>query len=270
MKNCLIETSKESSVHKKSEQQINERVKLSKIEVKENMNSTFESGSYRVINFDYDFLYKDYRVIIEQVKNCLKEFCKDVKKVLVVGLGNKEVVCDSLGSRTVDKILLLGKDNDFETNTIINGILPNVAGVTGIESFDIVVGVSKQINPDLIICIDTLSAGIYENLFNSIQISNTSIVPGSGVKNPRKVLSEKTLGKPILIMGIPMLISVKNLLNSFVENDVNLKEENVWLSPKDVDFAVQEFSYILSKSINEFFYPEIKSSQIEKYIKGIF
>ena len=269
MKNALLEVSQEKEGITKKEFKINNRVSLRKIEIESN-SIGFEAGSYRVINFDYSNLYKDYKIITEQVKICLNEFLENAKKILVVGLGNKEVVCDSLGAKCINKILLLSEDNEFKTKNIVNGLLPNVIGVTGIESFDIIMGVTKQINPDLIICIDTLSATCYENLFNSIQISNTSITPGSGVKNPRKTLSRETLKRPLIVMGIPMLISVKNLINSYSKDIDDIKDQNVWLSPKDVDFAVEEFSYIFSKSINEIFYPEIKSSQIEKYIKGIF
>lgn len=271
MKNTLIESSLESKGCIRKNIKINDRVTLSKIEIKNDIEKTgFEDGSYRLFNFDYDNLYMDYNDIIKGIKESLKDFCGNAKKILIVGLGNKEVVCDSLGSKTVNKLLLLSDKNDFNTKNIVKGLIPNVLGVTGIESYDIIVGVVKQINPDLIICIDTLTANSYDSLFKSIQISNTAITPGSGVKNARKKISKETIGKPVLVFGIPMLISLKNLVKSFGDTKKQINEDNVWLSPKDVDFAVEEFSYIFAKSINEFFYPELESSEIEKYIKGIF
>lgn len=273
MKNKLLETSQQSiDGFKREDINLSARVTLSKIEIEPEIEKKigYENGSYRLFNFDYNQLYKDYNLIIKEIKNSLNELVSNPKKVLVVGLGNEGIVCDSLGARTVNKLLLLSENNEFKTHTIINGLIPNVLGVTGIESFDIIMGVTKQINPDLIICIDTLSANRYESLFKSIQISNTTITPGSGVKNARKKLSKDSLGKPIIVFGIPMLISLSNLVNSFVDTNIKIKNEEVWLSPKDVDFAVEEFSYIISKSINEYFYPEIKANQIEKMVKGIF
>ena len=271
MKNKLLETYSDKT-YSTNREKITSRIELVRIDNKDN---NIKNESYRILNFKYEYLFKDYKILIREMKNQFGELLKDMKelkKVLVVGLGNKEIVCDSLGAKVVNKLLLLDDKNEYKTNCVINGIIPNVLGITGIPSFDIIAGVTNQIKPDLVICIDSLSASIYDNLFQSIQISNGSITAGSGVKNlTNKTISQKTLKTPVLILGIPTLISLENIINSLCEcENQNFKNNDVWLSPKDVDFAIEEFSYIFSKSLNEFFYPEIQPKDIEIMVKGIF
>lgn len=264
MKNKLLEVSSDRLKGYKKQKRVNGNINVIEIKIDDD-NSGFEKGRYFVINFDYNNIGQDYPIMIDEIKKCLKKLVKSAKKILVVGLGNKDVICDSLGTKTVSKLLLAA-----DTVVQVMGLLPNVFGVTGIESYDIILGVIKQVKPDVVICIDTLSASNYDSLFGSVQISDTSITPGSGVGNSRKKLSKETLKLPVIVFGIPMLISLKNLVNSFSENSKNVDERGMWLAPKDIDFAVEEFSYIFAKSINEYFYPEFSSEEIEKYVKGIF
>jgi spore protease len=71
-------------------------------------------------------------------------------------------------------------------------------GTTGIETLEFVKGVVDNVNPKLIIAIDSLCSKSMSRISNSIQLSDTGIVPGGGVENARLELSKKTLGIPVI------------------------------------------------------------------------
>ena len=78
-----------------------------------------------------------------------------------------------------------------------------VLGTTVIETFEIIKGVIENINPKLLIVIDALASRSIDRISSTIQISDTGIVPGSGVDNTRKELTKETLGIPVIAIGIP-------------------------------------------------------------------
>ncbi len=171
--------------------------------------------------------YKDITDSINY-KNVLDIFKKELLKVikylkiknsdtcLVVGLGNRKIISDALGSKCLEKIivtrhlyLLNDVDKKYRNVSILE---PNVLGVTGIESFEIIENVVKRIKPDFIIAIDSLCAINIERLNKTIQISSSGITPGSGIGNERKELSKDTLGVPIVAIGVPTVVSSTSIV----------------------------------------------------------
>jgi spore protease len=71
-------------------------------------------------------------------------------------------------------------------------------GKTGIETLEIVKGVTEEIKPKLLIVIDSLASRSIERISKSIQISDTGIVPGGGVGNARLGLTKETLNIPVI------------------------------------------------------------------------
>jgi len=118
-----------------------------------------------------------------------------------------------------------------------------------------------------------------ERISSTIQISNTGIVPGAGVGNTRKELTENTLGIPVIAIGIPTVVEtavvVNDALDIFIEklqqeaksNDYlnRLKEEdnyeqikeallpkefNFIVTPKEIDELVLSMSSVVARGIN--------------------
>ena len=94
-------------------------------------------------------------------------------------------------------------------------IAPGVMGQTGIETGEIVLALVNFIRPAAVISIDALAAQDYSRLGSTIQIANTGISPGSGVQNSRKELSERTLGVPVISVGVPTVIDGATLAAQF-------------------------------------------------------
>lgn len=210
----------------------------------------------------------------------LQELTKDIesKKILVVGLGNKDVTPDSLGPLVTEQIfvtrhLIKEYGNDFqEENEIENiaAIAPGVMGQTGMEAKEIIKAIVNDMDINLVIVIDALAARSVYRLNTTIQLTNTGISPGSGVGNNRKALNSDSLGIPVIAIGVPTVVDAYTIVNDMLENfmkkqgfnseeissfNQEIRTENIinmFVTPKDIDEAVKDISRIIADSINEF------------------
>ncbi len=69
---------------------------------------------------------------------------RSARSVLVVGLGNPNMTADSLGAKTCSRLTATRLSPLPSARASIGIITPNVLGVTGIESFDVVAGVAER------------------------------------------------------------------------------------------------------------------------------
>ncbi len=145
-------------------------------------------------------------------------------KVLVVGLGNEKVTPDSLGPHTVDKVKItshlfkiFGCEGDFDYSNVC-GFNPSVTGVTGLETADLIQQVVSMARPDAVLAIDALAAKDIRRLSTTIQICDTGIMPGAGMGNRRREISEKTVGCPVISIGVPTVIDSRTLILEAAEN----------------------------------------------------
>lgn len=135
--------------------------------------------------------------------------------ILVVGLGNMQITPDSLGPKVIQEIditrhLLTYAPQYLEEDArMISAIAPGVLGTTGIETQEILKGIVGNVQPKLIIVIDSLASKSIERISSTIQLADTGIVPGAGVGNKRKELSKDTLGVPVIAIGVPMVVDLR-------------------------------------------------------------
>ena len=136
---------------------------------------------------------------------------------------------------------------EYMPNSIDEGIRPvcaispGVLGITGIETGEVIKSIVDKIKPNLIICIDALASRKMSRLNKTIQIGDTGISPGSGVGNKRMELSQKTLGIPVLALGVPTVVDAAtmasdtiDLVLSDLENSIN-KEDNLYNILRSID-----------------------------------
>lgn len=209
--------------------------------------------------------------IIKKVSKTLFECGKIGQKrsILVVGLGNSDITPDSLGSKVAEKLEItrhLAKyspDLLPQNHRLVSAIVPGVLGTTGIDTCEIVKGIVEKTQPELVIVIDALAAKEIHRVGTTIQISNAGIVPGSGVKNNRNEISLKTLGIPVVAMGVPTVVSVPSIVHDATDSVLNETEKNrviesitlnkkydFMVTPNTIDDIVENLSRILASSIN--------------------
>lgn len=204
-------------------------------------------------------------------KELAKLLPKNAEKILVVGLGNRNITPDALGPSTLDKVMItnhvmeyINSDGDFRA---VCGICPGVLGITGIETVDIVKGVAEKYQPSLVIAVDALCAGSPERMFSTVQLTDTGIRPGSGVGNRRDGLNEETLGVPVIAIGIPTVVDshsiVYSAITQFFQKNQSLVEaesmisammkfakSGMFVSPKDIDNLISHSARTLAGGIN--------------------
>jgi spore protease len=175
-------------------------------------------------------------------------------KILVAALGNEKITADSLGARVAEKLTVTSHlYDDFAIRTHYGNLCSvkcGVGGVTGIESFELLSSAVKAVKPDLIIAVDTLSCGKTERLGHTVQITDNGIEPGGGVDNPKKRLTEQSLGVPVIAVGVPFVIYVTTILSEYgvskTQNDLN----DLVVTAKEIDFLAADYAEVIAKSIN--------------------
>lgn len=184
------------------------------------------SGTYYTIdleNIDYhdlgisENIEKTVGIII---KRFIEEKGLTNGKCLLVGLGNINVTPDALGPYVMDNVIVTR--HLFKMNSInegfseVSAISPGVMGTTGIETFDIIKAVKDNIDVDYMIVVDALASSSTKRVNKTIQITDTGISPGSGVGNKRKELSEKTVGIPVIAVGVPTVVDAVTITNDTI------------------------------------------------------
>lgn len=172
-----------------------------------------------------------------------------LESVLVVGLGNDEITADALGPETSDYVLAtrhiideLKQSSTFENLFNVSTISSGVLGKTGIETFEIIKGIVNETKPSCVITVDALAASSADRLGNTVQFSNAGISPGSGVGNHRKEISLKTLGVPVIAVGIPTVVSTGIISGN--------SKDTAFVTPKEIDRITQQGAKLIGMGIN--------------------
>ncbi len=175
-------------------------------------------------------------------------------KILVVGLGNDKITADSLGCRAADKLTVTSHMYYDEGVRSRYGNLcsfkSSVSGVTGIESFDLIVAAAKSAKPDLIVAIDTLSCGKSERLGCTVQLTDNGIEPGAGVNNPKRKLNSDSLKTPVVAIGVPFVIYVRTLLREAGASSLPDNLSSLVVTAKEIDFLIEDYSDVIASAIN--------------------
>lgn len=224
---------------------------------------------------DEDYHREISMCLAEELLKLLPEEEKE-QNILVVGLGNREVTADALGPQAVDNLFVTrhivkeyGKAayNCSKMN-LLSALEPGVMARTGMETAEIVKGVVKETEPDILIVVDALAARSTKRLNRTIQITNTGIQPGSGVGNHRNALTEQSLGIPVIAIGIPTVVDsatiVMDAMEKLLEEEQGLDAvklmsrytapfpelNNMYMTGKDIDAVIKRISFTVSEGIN--------------------
>lgn len=197
------------------------------------------AGIYYTIDLS-NLNYHDHNVS-DKIENALAEIIVQMldqyqlryKSCLIVGLGNDNVTPDAIGPYVVDNIIVtrhMKLNNQIKDGySVVSAISPGVMGTTGIETYDIIESVRNKIDVDYLIVVDALASSDIARVNRTIQITDTGISPGSGVGNKRKELSLKTLGIPVIAVGIPTVVDAVSIASNtinYVLKYLNLELKN--------------------------------------------
>lgn len=185
-----------------------------------------------------------YSRLVRALSDALGEFTGKPETCLIAGLGNPSMTADALGSAVVKRVTVTRVSN--ESGGVCT-LCPSVSGVTGVESFDVIAGVTSVVKPSLIIAVDSLCAASSDRLASAFQITDTGIAPGSGVGNHRFRLDRSSLGCPVIGVGVPLVVYASTIIR---EAGAEPAESDLIVTPKDVDLIVEDCAAVLAAAIN--------------------
>lgn len=186
--------------------------------------------------------------------------------VLVAGLGNLKITPDALGPRCASMIFAtrhitgeLLRSTGLSGLRCVSAVSTGVTGETGAEAGEIIKGIVRTVKPDVVITVDALAARNTDRLGTTIQMCNTGIVPGSGVGNARQEISEKTIGVPVVSIGVPTVVDAATLIMDCTGNEdtVSDKAKSMMVTPREVDLMIERAAKLTSLAINCALQPDI-------------
>lgn len=188
----------------------------------------------------------------------MKRMIPEEGSVLVAGLGNIRITPDALGPKCASMIFAtrhitgeLLESTGLDGLRSVSAFSTGVMGETGAEASELIEGAVKTLKPDVVITVDALAARSVSRLGNTVQMCNTGIVPGSGVGNSRKEISKRTLGVPVIAIGVPTVVDAATLVSDYSgTNKVEDEAKTMMVTPREVDLMIERAAKLTSLAIN--------------------
>ena len=183
--------------------------------------------------------------------------------VLAAGLGNRAMTCDAVGPASIDNLLVTrhmirAMPRQFADFRPVAAVCPGVLARTGLEALELVRGavervrpaaVAETLRPACVIAVDALAARDSARLCATVQLSDTGLVPGSGVGNRRSALDRGTLGVPVIAVGIPTVVDAD-------------PRAGLFLTPRDIDQRIRELGRLLGYGITLALQPSLTAADV--------
>ena len=226
-------------------------------------------GKYITVGLDAILHREDesFRLAAEVIAQELKTLLRlgKTSPVLVVGLGNDGITADSIGPLTLRSTIVTRHLRDAEPEIFapfraVSAVQTGVTGTTGIESAELVRAAVETVRPAAVIAVDALASLSPERLCRTVQLSDTGIIPGSGVGNDRAALNEAYLGIPVIAVGVPTVIDA----SAFTDDEA---AKGLFVTPRNIDEEVRSISKLTAYGINLALHRDITISDIEMLIE---
>ena len=196
----------------------------------------------------------------------LRALLGGAERALVVGLGNDAMTPDAVGPRAAAHVLVtrhLRENPAFASFASVSVLTPGVLGRTGLEAAETIRGAVAAVRPDAVIAVDALASRSLARLCTTVQLSDTGIVPGSGVGNHRRALDRDTLGVPVYAVGVPTVVDAATLALDVLEeagaafgDPAALRgHEGVLVTTRDVDAQVEALARVVGCGVSLALHP---------------
>ena len=100
-------------------------------------------------------------------------------------------------------------------------------------------------------------------------MSNSGIEPGAGVGNARLEISEKTLGVPVIAIGVPTVVDAATLVFDLTGGNGKLAEPDgrqMIVTPREIDLLIDRAASMLASAINQALHPDLEASLITEML----
>lgn len=281
-----------------SEYEVDEGISVNRVEVRNDAGAqALGKKKGRYVTVECPELYSRDENIIARVAHVfadeitrLKDSFHSAQKILIIGLGNRNVTPDALGPMVCEKVFVSRHIKKYLPEMIdsrvaeVSAISPGVLGITGLEAAEVIDGVVEKIKPQMIIAIDALASRSISRIGTSLQVSDAGISPGSGIGNKRRAIDRETLGIPVLAIGVPMVVyaytiaseiltsaamkasAEQNQIKKVISMIQDIEGSDMIVTPKNVDTLIQNASDLLARAINFSIHKDLTEEEIKRYM----
>ncbi len=191
--------------------------------------------------------------------------------VLAAGLGNPAMTPDALGPRTLDHLLITRHLQEVLPGfRPVAGLGAGVLGTTGLEVAEWVRGAAEHVKPAAVVLIDALASRGLDRLCSTVQLSDTGLIPGSGVGNHRMALNRETLGVPVLSVGVPTVVDAETVARDLLA-DSGAEEapllagrgRRLFVTPDSIDAKIRELAKVVGYGLNLALQPDLEIEDLD-------
>lgn len=165
----------------------------------------------------------EFPALVEALARVISLLLPKEGAVLTAGLGNASITPDALGPETVRYLLAT---RHIDPSSMPPGLPP--------------------LRPAAVIAVDALAAGSLSRLGATVQVCDSGIAPGSGVANRRKELSRRTLGVPVVAVGVPTVAD-------YARED----GPPMMVTPREIDAIIHSASKAIAYAVDRALQPSL-------------
>ena len=208
-------------------------------------------GKYITIDTEEIKYLDDENLLIEKVKAELEKLIPRDNSIFVVGLGNMYITPDALGAKVIKGV--------EATRHILKFGKLYVPFSVGMRYDDVKAQWGEP---------DKKESGYANYIKKGIvfKVSDTGIIPGSGITGVNKSIDSKSMNAKVISIGVPMVVDVATIANEAIEKIEDKRDnsferytkiknvldtQNLIVTPKDIDELIEITSRIIYSSINK-------------------
>ena len=217
-------------------------------------------GKY--ITLDVETFFRRQEDAFGKAVGLLAEYLRELlplgegDSVLVAGLGNHAITPDAVGPETAALTLATRHlkrqlPEDFAAFRPVSVCRTGVLGTTGMESAEVVRAICEAVRPDAVVVVDALAARSTKKLCRTVQLTDSGIVPGSGVGNDRAELSRRVLGVPVTAVGIPTVVDAG---------------DGLIVTPREIDRYVKDAGKLIAYALNIALHPGLTLADVDMFV----
>ena len=208
---------------------------------------------------------ESFRRTAEAIAQALEPLLPEEGPVLAAGLGNRAMTPDALGPLCAEHLLITRHLGDvLPMLRPVAALAAGVLGTTGLEVAEWVRGAAERVRPAAVVLVDALAARNLDRLCTTVQISDTGLVPGSGVGNHRMALNRETLGVPVISMGVPTVVEAATLARDLLGDREAEPEalrgqgQRLFVTPDSIDAKIRDLAKLIGYGLNLALHPGLR------------
>ena len=232
-------------------------------------------GTYVTLETDEPFRPSDtFDTLQTLLTDALTRMLPQTGPVLVVGLGNDAITPDALGPKAVSHIFATRHIQKELASSLglgplrpVAAVAPGVLGRTGVETAELLRALTRHLSPAALLVIDALAARQLNRVGSTVQLTDSGISPGSGVGNRRAEISRRTLGVPVVAVGIPTVVDADTMardLAGLPECETPRAARHMMVTPKEIDLLIDRAAVLLGDAINRALQPTLSLQELRQ------